>query len=922
MASSNAWLAGALSLLASGCSTAPPPPPAPSSPPPVRAQPAPASPSPETAADQPIFRLPGDVRPEQEAVELEVVPDREGFTGRVAIQLRFLAKRDDLWVSSRGLKFSEGKLELPGETLPVRVEPDDGIGAAHVVLPHAVGPGTATLRLAFAGTYNLHLTGLYRVKAAGRFYAFTQFEAIDARRAFPCFDEPAFKIRWDVTVTVRAGDVAVSNTDVLNETPGAGGLKRVTFRTTRPLPSYLVALAVGDFDVVRAPELQPNEIRHRPLQLRGLATKGRGAELEQALRAGAELLVMLERWFGMEYPYEKLDFIAVPDFQYGAMENAGAITFSELTLLVDPRNASEDQKQWVAVDLAHELAHQWFGDLVTMAWWDDLWLNESFASFMEEEIVSAWNPGLRYDLVFLGRLQAAMGTDGLSHTKPIRPNIVFEADIFDADFDIVYAKGSAVIGMFEQFLGREAFRSAIRSYLQSHADGNATLGDLLSALSTHVTTVGPAFRSFIEQPGVPLLAGELSCKDGKAALELRQSRFRPLGSEAQDSQWKVPVCARAEGASEAVCTMLSEPEGSLPLGKGRCPRWVALNPKAAGYYRFVLPPKQLQALLAAQKQALNAAERLSLEGNLVASFEAGGLDAAAVVAGLEHFAADEEPAVSMAPADFLREARIHVVSPEVRPQLEAYARQLYGPILKRLGWEVKQGESARVRSFRGFLVSFLARVAMDDDVRARAAGLAQLYLGADGKLHPDAVDANLVLAALRASALLGDAQLFDVMLDRLETAEAAPVRANLLVGLASFRDSSLAARARALTFDPRLRTDERTLILLLQLGTLETHADAWSWMQAHISELASTLPFARLNNLLESSAGCSPADATAMEALRGAVQPRVGTYSLDKTVEVTRLCAALVAAQRPKADAFFRKAPAPGRVPSRLKTAL
>jgi cytosol alanyl aminopeptidase len=918
MPSSNGWLLGALSLLAGGCSTAPPSPAA-SSPPPVVAQPAPASPSTETGTGRPIFRLPGDVRPERQAVELEVVPDREGFKGRVAIQLRFTAKRDDFWVSSRGLQLSEGKLELPGETLLVRVEPDDGLGAAHVVLPHTVGPGTATLRLAFSGSYNQHLTGLYRVKAADRFYAFTQFEAIDARRAFPCFDEPAFKIPWDVTLTVRAGDVAVSNTSVLEETKGGGGLKQVKFRTTRPLPSYLVAVAVGDFDVVSAKELPPNEIRHRPLQLRGVATKGRGPELEHALRAGAEQLVMLERWFGMEYPYEKLDFIAVPDFQYGAMENAGAITFAEFTLLVDPRSASEDQKQWVALALAHEMAHQWFGDLVTMAWWDDLWLNESFASFMEDEIVSAWNSGLRYDLVFLGRVQDAMGTDGLSNTKPVRPNIVFEPDIFDADFSIVYAKGSAVIGMFEQFLGRDAFRSAIHSYLQSHADGNATLEDLLSALSTHVAAVGPAFRTFIEQPGVPLLAAELSCKSGKATLELVQSRFRPLGSDAPDGQWKVPVCARAEGASEAVCTMLFDSKGSFQLGTGHCPAWVALNPKAAGYYHWAPSPKQLQALLAVQRKALDAAERLALEGDVVASFAAGGLDTAAVVAGLENFATDDEPAVATPLADFLWGVRMHVTSPDVRPQVEAYARKLYRPVLQKLGWQAKEGESARVRSFRGYVVGFLARVANDEDTQVHAAGLAHQYLGGDGKLHPEAVDANLVPSALRAAALLGDAQLFDVMLDRLGKAEAADVRFNLLVGLAAFRDPALAARARALTFDPKLHTDERTSILMFQLHMLETQADAFSFVQAHIGELASTLPLTPFDFLLEASAGCSPADAAALEALRSVVQPRVGNYSLDKSVEETRLCAAMVAAQRPKGDAFFRKAPAPGRS-SRLKT--
>ena len=211
---------------------------------------APHAPSP--AADQPLFRLPADVHPTREAVELEVVPDREGFTGRVAITLRLEQPRTDLYLSARELKLSDATLELGSEVLAVAIEPDDARGAARFVLPRPVGPGAATLRLSFSGRYDPHLAGLYRVKVQDRLYAFTQFEAIDARRAFPCFDEPSFKIPWELTVTVRAGDTAVSNTPVLDEAPAASGLKTVRFQATRPLPSYLVVLAVGEFDVVAA----------------------------------------------------------------------------------------------------------------------------------------------------------------------------------------------------------------------------------------------------------------------------------------------------------------------------------------------------------------------------------------------------------------------------------------------------------------------------------------------------------------------------------------------------------------------------------------------------------------------------------------------------------------------------------------------
>jgi cytosol alanyl aminopeptidase len=910
-------LAGALAGTSAGCRTSPaagPPPvlgPAGAKSPSFQSA-APKGPSPAAAAEQPLFRLPADVHPTREAVELEVVPDRERFAGRVAVSLQLDRQRSDLFISARGLTLSDGTLELGAEVLPVAIQPDDARGAARLVLPRAIGPGAATLHLSFSGTYDVRLAGLYRVKVQDRSYAFTQLEPIDARRAFPCFDEPSFKIPWELAVTVRAEDTAVSNSPVLDEAPAASGLKRVRFQATRPLPSYLVVLAVGEFDVVAPPPIPPNEIRPRPLALRGVATKGRGPELAFALQSGAEMLVLLERWFGMEFPYQKLDYIAVPDFQFGAMENAGAITFAEDALLVDPAGASELQKKWVAVDLAHEMAHQWFGDLVTMAFWDDLWLNESFATFMEKDIVSAWNPGLAYDLGFLGRVQTAMAIDELASAQAIRPTIRSETDITaSGDFALVYAKGAAVLAMVEQYLGKDAFRAAIRRYLEAHADGNATLADLLAALSAQKRGVDAALKSFVEQPGVPLIEGRMQCRSGKVLLEVRQSPSRPLGSEAPDARWTVPVCARAAGAAGSSCILLSGPAGTLPLRGKSCPQAVTLNPAAAGYYRWTLPPKQLAGLLSTRSH-LDAKERLSLAVDLVAAFDAGGMDAAAAVSALDPFAADEEPAVSLIPISFLQDLRFDVVSPAVRPRVEAHAQSLYGPVLVKLGWEAKPGEPARIREFRGQLVSFLAVSAGAGDVLLRAGELGRAYLGSDGTLHPELVDANLVAPALAAAAVLGDAALLDVMVDRLEKSASSQVRYRLLVGLGSFREPSLAERARSLTLGPKLHVDERNSILLWQLRRPETHAGAFQWIGGHISELVSALPPYHLGVVIKEAAGCSAADAAALEGLAGQVAGVAGgSYALRKSAEATRRCVALVAAQRPGADGFFKKTTVP-----------
>jgi alanyl aminopeptidase len=879
----------------------------PASPPATAASPAAPAAAAKADAPLPIFRLPGDVHPTRQRVELEVVPERESFTGEVEIELQLDKPRDDLWISSRELTLTEGALVTGGETLPLQFQTDDARGAARLVLPRKVAAGKATLTLAFRGAFNPHLVGLYRVKVGDRWYAYTQFEAIDARRAFPCFDEPAFKIPWEMVLTVPKQAVAVSNSSVVEET-ASGEMKRLRYRTTRPLPTYLIALAVGDFDVVTPPPLPPNEIRSRPLQVRGLAPKGRGGELGYALKAGGELLVMLERWFGTEYPYEKLDHIAVPDFEYGAMENVGLITYREPLLLVDPKKASEEQKLNVAVVITHEVAHQWFGDLVTMKWWDDLWLNESFASVMEIEIASAWARGNRYDLSKLREVHGAMATDELSSVRPIRPQLRTEVDIFGFDYQIAYDKGTWVVGMFQHFLGQETFRAGIRRYLAAHTDGNATRDDLIAALSAEGTDITAAMRSFIDQPGIPLVEANLRCDQGGPRVALKQSRQLPLGSSAsRDVRWSVPVCVRSAGVGKPDCMLLDTVEAEMPLKQKTCPAWIALNPGAKGYYRWTLPPDQLSALLKKGYKQLSPAERLSLASNLSAGFRSGALSADTVLAAMGPLARDPEPAVAQEPGDLLGFVRDKIVDPSRRAAVQAHIRALYSPVLARLGWKGKANEPARTQSFRPWLIDLLAFEAGDRAVLERAAALGRAYIGTDGEIHPDAVDRNLTAVAVKAAGRLGSAELFDTMLQRLDGEEDSNVREYLLVGLSQFTDPQLAERARALAFDDRLRTNERLNVLGGQVQSPELQAPAWAWLRTNFDKIAPRVPPAYVQFLTYARNGCSAEAAAEIEAF---FKPRVGPYmgamyTLGKAIENTRLCAAQAAAQRQSATAFF-----------------
>ena len=905
-------LSGLLPLLLAACASAPPaaPPQAsPGAPAPVAA--ATASPPGGEAGPLPIFRLPEDVRAVRERVDLEVVPEHPGFRGTVQIDLALSRPREDLWVSSRELSLGPASLRVGGESLPVRLEPDDARGVARVVLPRSVPAGAATLEIAFEGKFNPRLAGLYRVRSQDRWYVFTQFEAVDARRAFPCLDEPAFKIPWELTLRVPPDAVAVANSPELDRA-AAGELTRVRFRPTRPLPSYLVAFAVGDFDVVTPPPLPPNAVRKHPLQIRGVATHGRGPELRWALDAAGKLLVMLESWFGLPFPYEKLDHVAVPDFEAGAMENAALITYREPAFLVDEATASAAQRLEVIVDVSHEIAHQWFGDLVTMRWWDDLWLNESFADFMETKMTAAYLKDSRYDLLQQADVQKSMVTEESSGVHAIVPVLRTEPDIFGFDYGIVYQKGGQVLQMFEGFLGEEKFRRGVRRYLETHADGNATRADLMAALAQEGTDMGPALNSFVEQPGVPLVHGTLRCEGGAPRIHLSQSRQRTVGSPVSGTQrWEIPVCVRtSRTGSRPDCTLLRDTEADLPLSNRSCPSWFVLNADAKGYYRWMLPPDQLRTLVRRGYSSLHPSERLSLASGIGAAFRSGTLSAADALAALEPIARDSEPSVSEEPGGFLTMVREHLVPPEERSRVEAYTRALYGPALARLGWSARPGEAGRQTLHRAWLIRRLALDAGDRAVLERAAALGRAYLGSDGKLHPEVVGPDLVRPALESAGRTGDGALFRTMLDRLQASEDSNVRTNLLLGLAQFRDPALAEQARNLAMQDVLRVNERGYVVSGQVSSLELRPAAWRWVEEHFEAYAARMPNTYVQFLAYAQGGCGEADAQDLQTSLG---PRLqgyagASYTLAKAVEKTRLCGALVDGQRESARRFFDKA--------------
>lgn len=879
----------------------PPPPP-----PPLFAQPTLSAVPDVPAIAPPLGRLPTDIQPRHYALELTIDPKKERFSGAVDIDVDVAHPRRIVFLHGEKLHVTKVTLTPEGgsaiEGTYREVHPS---GVAAIELANNAPAGHSKLRLEWDAAFGRALKGLYRVDRNNSSYAFTQFEAISAREAFPCFDEPAFKTTFDVTLVVPDDAVAFANT---KETARKGG--RVTFARTQPLPSYLLAWGVGPLDVVDAKPIPPNAVRKTPLPFRAIAAKGRGKDLAYAVANTGAILATLEDYFGIPYPYDKLDIIAVPDRE-GAMENAGAVTFAEFLLLVDEKTATLQQKRAYAGVMAHELAHQWFGDLVTMPWWDDIWLNEAFATWMGTRATQLWRPETNAELFLLERVQDAMGVDALLNARAVRQPIESEHDITNAFDSITYQKGAAVLSMFERYVGRDTFQKGIRSYLDAHRHDVATSDDLLAALSAASgKDVAKPFRTFLDRPGVPFLDVRVDC----AKVSIAQSRYFPLGSKGDSKQtWQAPICLKypVGGALKETCTLATNEKSEVALETKECPAWVMPNADAAGYFRFGMPKEQLSTLLTKAWPKLTTRERLGVADAVRAGFSRGTSRAADVFDDLAPMANDPFPSVATAPFGMAMTARDWLFSTDLRPKVEAWAQKLYAKTGASLGWVPSKTESPERTILRGSVLSFLAFTARDPVVRAEAAkrGRAFIGFGKDEKLHPEAVDANLAGVALAVAADEGGAQFFDALLAQLERSDDQVIRGRLLGALGSVTSPEVSKRARELTLDPRLHLNEVLVPLSVQLQMIETRDAAWAYLREHFDAIVGRLSRARSGGLPYYLRFCDDAHANEVEAF---FAPKIGALdggprNLANTLESIRLCAARRKAHEENMRAYFAK---------------
>jgi puromycin-sensitive aminopeptidase len=767
--------------------------------------------------DDRTFRLPLHVRPTAYDAMLSVDLEGRRFAGTIRIDLALAEPVSEIAVHAAGLDVARARLRAAGgEHEPREIRPAPASETVVFRFASAVPAGRAALEIGWTGRMTEGLRGLY---PAGEDLAATQFEAADARRVFPCLDEPGFKAPWRLAVEAPKGLAVLSNAPPVSE-EDLDTRRRVRFGETPPLPTYLVALVVG-----RIEALPPISVRGVPVRTFAQPAKLPLTGFGQSV--AVEVLPRLEDYFGVPYAFGKLDQVGLPEFEAGAMENAGLVTYREVALLLDPRTASLAQKKRVAEVVTHELAHQWFGNWVTMTWWDDLWLNEAFATWMAFKVVDRWNPAWRVWLEFDQGKAAALQLDALRATHPVRAEIRSVAEAGEAFDLITYEKGGAVLRMIEGYLGEERFRDGIRSYMRRHAKANAVADDLWRALGeASREPVLELANAWIGAPGHPVVRVERSGR----VLRLEQRRFfSDPAAPPDDALWPVPIVLRwasgGRAAEQRVLLRGRSAEVAL-AGEGE-PDFVVANAGATGFYRVSYDAAGLAALVL-NLARLETAERISLLSDEWALVRAGAGEIGTFLELCAGFAREEDHAVLDELVARLAVVEHRLVADADRPALQAFVAALLGPQLAATGWDPAPNEPDVERLRRAAAVRALGLVARVPAVAAEARARLDRWTSGDRA----ALEPNLHDAAVTLVARAGDADRFEAF-GRLFRDEKDPAfRRRWLLALASFEDRDLAARGVDLAFSDEVPLQDTASFAAALLGNRTAREPFWARLRS------------------------------------------------------------------------------------------
>ncbi len=787
------------------------------------------------------FRLPSTVRPEHYRVTL--APDLEAFTfeGSESINITVDEPVAEIVLNAAELDVSSAWLESPAGRLTAdRISYDEENERVALGFPEQAPAGAATLHIEFTGVLNDQLRGFYRssyTSADGveRRLATTQFEATDARRALPCWDEPSVKASFEVTLIVPSELEAISNMPEAAVEPAPGGRKSVRFEPTPRMSTYLLAFVVGDMARVEATAADGTLVRV-------WATRGKERLGRFALESSVNALAYMNDYFGVAYPLPKMDHIAVPDFAAGAMENWGAITYRETALLYDPEESAAQAKQRILEVVAHEMAHMWFGDLVTMEWWDDLWLNESFASWMGDKTVDHLYPEWRMWTQFVSHdTNAALGLDGLRNSHPIEANVDDPAEIRELFDAISYSKGGSVLRMLEDYVGPETFRRGLRDYLSEHAYANARGIHLWDAINRRAQADGAGLgapvtelmEAWIKQVGYPVVQARVDRSAPDAPVAVSQSRFLYdyLLEPASDATlWPTPISARQAGSDAVSKSVLSTAEGALDVRPGA--GWVKLNAGQTGFYRVAYEESEWARLgTAIAAQELSPVDRLGLQNDAYALMKSGRLPATAFLSLAESFVGETDAIVWGDLAANLRGLENLLAG---TPELQGYRRfagSLFSRIAADVGWDEQPGDGHLESLRRSTVIGQLGGYG-DEATLAEALRRFTAYASGGAPLRPDIRAVVFGLAAQQSNS-----ETYSELWRLHHAADLHEEKVRILGALARVRDQELLRDLLERSMGDEVRSQDTPLVLVQAGGSPEGRHLAWEFLKERWEEL-------------------------------------------------------------------------------------
>jgi aminopeptidase N/puromycin-sensitive aminopeptidase len=773
-------------------------------------------------------RLPGGASPDHYSLAVTIHFPDNTFGGDETIDLKLAKPTRTITLNAVEIDFHDVTVTAGGQTQTAKVSSDEKNEMATFTVGNELPAGAATVHIKYTGHLNDKLRGFYLSTYKGKKYEVSQMESTDARVAFPCFDEPSYKATFDLTAIVDKGDTAISNGEIVSDTPGPGDQHTIKFSTSPKMSSYLVALTVGDW---KCASDQVDGVK-----VSVCTVPGKENLTHFPLEASKAILHYYNNYYGIKYPLSKLDNIAVPDFQAGAMENWGAIIYREAALLIDDKTASVGAKQGVAETIAHEVAHQWFGDLVTAAWWDDIWLNEGFATWMTPHPLETWKPEWLLSQGVVDGTDESLSGDSVKNTRPIHQAAETRAEIQSLFDGIAYGKTASVLHMLESYLGHDTFRAGVNLYLKEHAYGNATAADFWNAMArSSKKPVDKIMPTFVMQPGAPYVGVEAKCEGGSTTLNISQKRYFNTPEEFKqpnDQIWQIPICAKGvseTGAGQQQCFLLTERQQKFTL-KG-CSKFVFPDAGALGYYRFDYDAAAMRQLGNAVERELTPDERIALMGNEWALMRIGQHNVGDYLALGDQLKSTPGSVLLESFGNHLNFIEEHLVTDADRPAFQAWLRGAFSPVLQQLGSTGRPDDTPEQKQKRAILFESLGNDANDPEVIQQARTMVQEYMK-----DPASIDPTLAGAVVSVAAHHGDTELYNQFKAQMQKVKSPQQYYRYFYALADFPQPVLIQQ----TLDSTLTQEVRGQDLYILIGLLRNPASqnaAWDFMRQHFDEI-------------------------------------------------------------------------------------